>query len=158
MPECVVHHSTRGNLMQMPKDRAIYSFLFSTIRGMPKGQKELLCSVLSPQPPISLKTALHRDAASRNSSGRRCLSSLGTWWAPVRNPCRQLNHHPLRGAEQSLSFWSHIFSIYGGLDWEGRIGVGGLIATQGYNTYTQQGKTLDNEGKLPASGQSGCRN
>lgn len=158
MPECVVHHSKRVILMQMTKDRVIHSFLFSTIRGMPKGQKELLCSVLSLEPPISLKTTLHGDGASRNSSGRRCLSSLGTWWAPARNPCGQLNHHPLKGAEQSLRFWNYIFSVYGGLDLEGKIGVGGLVATKGYNTYIQQGKALDNEGKLPASAQSGCRN
>lgn len=140
MPECVVQHSTRVILMQMTEDRVIHSFLFSTIRGMPKGQKELLYSVLSLQPTISLKTALHRGRASRNSSGRRCLSPLCTRWALVRNPCRKLNHHTLKGAECSLRFWNYIFSIYGGLDWEGKIGVGGLLTTQGCNSYIQHEK------------------
>lgn len=38
------------------------------------------------------------------------------------------------------------------------MGVGGLLTTQGYNSYIQHRKTLDNEGKLPVSAQSGYRN
>lgn len=158
VPDCVIQHSTWVVLMWMTEDRVIHSFLFSTIRSMPKGLKELLCSDLSLQPPISLKTTLHRGRASRNSNGRRYLSFLCTWWALVRNPCRQLNHHPLKGVECSLRLWNYIFLVYGALDWDGKIGVGGLLTTQGYNSCIQHGKTLDDEGKLPASAQSGCGN
>lgn len=117
MPECVVQHPTHVILMHMTEDRIIHSFLFSTIRGMLKGQKKI--TLFRFIPATTYKPENHSAEAEQVGTvlnGRRYLSSLCTWWALVRNPCRQLNHHPLKGVEWSLRLWNYIFSIYGGLE------------------------------------------